>query len=345
MTGVATSAGDLTEEWLSVALETDVRSVRVERIGTGQTSATYRLRIDADGIPETVVAKLAEGDQEARRRVATAHRSEVGFYTELAPTLGVRVPACWYADISEDATRFTLLLEDLSPRAAGRQTDGCTVGQAVGAVRNLARLHASRWNDETLRDVGFLVPLTRQRATFLADLVKVATRRFIARYAGHLSDSDKTTLREVAEALLDWQVGRPEPFSVIHGDYRLDNLMFHPAGGEVVAVDWQTTTVALPARDLAYFIGTSLPTQQRRVMEDELVMAYHGELQEQTTISYTYDHCVADYRVGHLHGPMITVLGSMTSAGTRDALADDMFLSMARRSCAAVRDLRSLEAL
>jgi hypothetical protein len=42
---------------------------------------------------------------------------------------------------------------------------------------------------------------------------------------------------------------------------------------------------------------------------------------------------------------MITVLGSMTSAGTRDALADDMFLSMARRSCAAVRDLRSLEAL
>jgi Ser/Thr protein kinase RdoA (MazF antagonist) len=345
VTGVATSAGDLTEEWLSAALETDVRSVRVERIGTGQTSATYRLRIDADGMPETMVAKLAEGDQDARRRVATAHRSEVGFYAELAPTLDVRVPACWYADISEDATRFTLLLEDLSPRAAGRQTDGCTVGQAFGAVRNLARLHASRWNDETLRDVGFLMPLTRQRATFLADLVKVATRRFIARYAGHLSDGDKTTLCEVAEALLDWQVGRPEPFSVIHGDYRLDNLMFHPAGGEVVAVDWQTITVALPARDLAYFIGTSLPTQQRRMVEDELVLAYHRELQEQTAISYTYDHCVADYRVGHLHGPMITVLGSMTSAGTRDALADEMFVSMARRSCAAVRDLRSLEAL
>jgi aminoglycoside/choline kinase family phosphotransferase len=342
---VATSAGDLTREWLSTALAADVRSVRAERIGTGQTSSTYRLRIDADGMPETIVAKLAEGDDDARRRVATGHRSEVGFYSELAPTLGVRVPACWYAAISEDGTRFTLLLEDLSPRTAGRQADGCSPAQAAAAVRNLARLHASRWNDETLRNVGFLVPLTSQRAAFLADLVKDAADRFIARYAGHLCDADKTTLHEVAEALAGWQVGYPEPFSVIHGDYRLDNLMFHPVDGEVVAVDWQTAAVALPARDLAYFIGISLPTQQRRAGEDDLVRTYHQQLQEQGAISYSYDRCMADYRVGHLHGPMITVLGSMTSAGPRDALADDMFLSMARRSCAAVRDLRSLDAL
>jgi aminoglycoside phosphotransferase (APT) family kinase protein len=345
VTRVARSADDLTAEWLSTALATDVRSARIERIGTGQTSSTYRLRIDADGMPQTMVAKLAEGDDDARRRVATAHRSEVGFYRELAPTLGVRVPACWYADISADATLFTLLLEDLSPRVAGRQADGCSAGQATAAVRNLARLHASRWNDEALRNVDFLVPLTRQRATFLAELVREATQRFVARYAGHLRDSDKTTLYEVAEVLLDWQVGHTEPFSVIHGDYRLDNLMFHPGGRDVVAVDWQTTTVALPARDLAYFIGTSLPTEQRQAMEDELVLTYHKALQEQATVDYAYDRCVSDYRVGHLHGPMITVLGSMTSTGPRGALADEMFLSMARRSCAAVRDLRSIDAV
>jgi hypothetical protein len=40
---------------------------------------------------------------------------------------------------------------------------------------------------------------------------------------------------------------------------------------------------------------------------------------------------------------MITVLGSFTSSGERSPQADEMFLSMARRSCAAVRDHRSIE--
>ena len=44
---------------------------------------------------------------------------------------------------------------------------------------------------------------------------------------------------------------------LIHGDYRLDNLMFPPHGTGVVAVDWQTLAVAPPARDLAYFLATS----------------------------------------------------------------------------------------
>ncbi len=345
MTLIATSARDLTEEWLSYVLGTHVRSVTVEPIGTGQTSSTYRLTIDADGCPGTLVVKLAEGSEDARRRVATAHRNEIGFYQHLAPTLGVRAPACWYAELSEDATFFTLLLEDLAPRQPGRQADGCSFTQATEAVRNLARLHASRWNDDALRDVDFLLPLTEPRAAFLADMARAATDEFATRYAGRLGADDVTTLGEVAEALLEWQLSHPEPFCVIHGDYRLDNLMLHPVGEDVVAVDWQTVTVALPARDLAYFIGTSLPTHQRRAEEEQLLTRYYHELRARGVEGYTSDRCATDYRIGQLHGPMITVIGSLTSTGPRHPQADEMFLSMARRSCAAVRDHRSLEVL
>jgi aminoglycoside phosphotransferase (APT) family kinase protein len=75
-----------------------------------------------------------------------------------------------------------------------------------------------------------------------------------------LDANDARTLKEVAEVLVDWQLSRPAPFSLVHGDYRLDNLMFPLAGQDVVAVDWQTITVAHPTRDLSYFLGTSLPT-------------------------------------------------------------------------------------
>jgi aminoglycoside phosphotransferase (APT) family kinase protein len=343
MTSTPTSADGLNQKWLTHALGSEVRSVTIEPIGTGQTSSTYRLTIDADDCSRTLIAKLAEGPEDARRRVATAHRNEIGFYQQLAPTVDVRVPACWYAAISDDGTCFTLLLEDLAPRQPGRQADGCSFTLATKAVENLARLHASRWNDDTLRDVEFLLPLTEERAAFLADIARTATDQFVARYAHQLEGEDVRTLRAVVEVLLEWQLSHPEPFSLIHGDYRLDNLMLHPTGEDVVVVDWQTVTVALPGRDLGYFIGTSLPTEQRREEEVPLVTAYFEALRTQGVKGYTFDRCSADYRIGQLHGPMITVIGSFTSTGPRSPVADAMFLSMARRSCAAVRDHQSID--
>jgi hypothetical protein len=343
VTSPVTSADQLNEKWLSDVLETEVRSVSVERIGTGQTSSTYRLVIDADGYAPTLIAKLASGDEEARRRVATAHRNEIGFYRLLAAQVNVPVPDCWYSAISDDGTWFTLLLEDLSPRQPGRQSDGCSLIHATLAVQNLSRLHASRWNDGALTEVDFLLPLTEARAAFLAELARTATDQFIARYEHRLDADDVATLRAVAEVLFEWQLNHPEPFSLVHGDYRLDNLMLHPAGKDVVVVDWQTLAVALPARDLSYFIGTSLPIEQRRAQEAHLLATYYELLQAQGVTGYSLDRFTTDYRIGQLHGPMITVIGSLTSSGQRDARADEMFLSMARRSCAAVRDHRSID--
>jgi aminoglycoside/choline kinase family phosphotransferase len=342
---VATSAADLDAAWLSSALETEVRSVRAERIGTGQISATYRLTVDASGCPPTLVAKLAEGDPGALRQVAAAHRNEVGFYTHLAATLAVRAPKCWYGAISDDALRFTLILDDLAPCAPGRQVDGCSLDRAQDAVRNLAALHASRWDDNTLWDLDFLVPPTRERAEFLGAMSVTATERFIANFGARLDDDTSSTLRDASHVLAEWQLGHQEPFAVVHGDYRLDNLMFPPEGDGVVAVDWQTTNVALPTRDVAYFLGTSLHTEQRRAAEERLVAEYHRELLSRGVHGYSADRCFADYRIGHHQGPMITVLGWMTATGERTPEADEMFLAMARRSCAAIRDLGSLRLL
>jgi aminoglycoside phosphotransferase (APT) family kinase protein len=343
VTSPVTSVDQLNEKWLSNALETEVRSVSVEPIGTGQTSSTYRLVIDADGYASSLIAKLATGDQEARKRVATAHRNEIGFYRLLAAQVDVPVPNCWYSAISDDGTCFTLLLEDLSPRRPGRQSDGCSPIQATLAVQNLSRLHASHWNSEAVKGIDFLLPLTEERATFLAELARTATDEFVARY-GHLLDADDVvTLRAVAEVLLEWQLGHPEPYSLVHGDYRLDNLMLHPADKDVVVVDWQTLSVALPTRDLGYFIGTGLPIEQRRTQEEQLVATYYEALQTHGVSGYSLDRLTTDYRIGQLHGPMITVIGSLTSTGKRESAADEMFLSMARRSCAAVRDHRSID--
>src|SRR6185295_707910 len=111
------------------------------------------------------------------------------------------------------------------------------------------------------------------------------------RYAEHFDDAAEATLRETARAIGAWQVAHLEPFAVIHGDYRLDNLLFSPAGGEVAAVDWQTAGIGPPLRDVAYFLGTSVTTDRRRAHEQALVADYHAALVAHGVTGYDADRC------------------------------------------------------
>lgn len=333
---------DLTAEWLSEVLDDDVSSVRAEAIGTGQTAASYRLTLDAVGGPRTLVAKVAAGDDDARRRVAGGYRREVGLYADLAATLDVRIPRCWHAVIGDDALRFTLLLEDLAPRTPGVQADGCSPARAGAAVENLAGLHASRWADQSLFALPYLDP-PAARASFMGDLTLRCADVFLERYGDHLAATEVDTLHRCAAAVERWYPGAPETFALLHGDYRVDNLLFGAAEDDVVAIDWQTLAVGPPGRDLAYFLSMSLPVETRRSAEDELVAIYHASLLARGVGSYTLEECRRDYRQGALQAPVITMIGAALSTAERSSAADTMFLSMTARACTAVRDLGTLD--
>ena len=357
MKPVVDDVTELTPEWLTAAFAASGRPAAVvdvvaQQIGTGQIGTCHRLSLTyergtgaAPPSPPSLVAKFAGGDRAARERVKDGFAKEVGFYTQLAGTVDVRVPRCWYGAISDDKTSFVLLLDDLAPARPGVQADGCTPAQASDCLENLAGLHAPRWNDEALLDIAFLTPMGSAGAAFLGDILQEATEQFVVRYADDLSAGDVATLRAVARSIAAWSLARPRPFALVHGDFRPDNLMFPPDGGTAVALDWQTVSVAHPLRDVAYFLGTSLGEDERRAHEKDLVLRYHEALLRRGVRAYDFDTCFDDYRLGQLQGPMITVLGAIYATAERSARADGMFLAMATRSCAAIRDLGSLDLL
>jgi hypothetical protein len=331
-------------------LDVRIASLRLAQIGTGQVGASYRVKIEyekaPDGAPDSVVIKMPFGSSDARALLSFGFASEVGFYLHLADQVRARIPHCWYAAISPDHCSFTLVLEDLFPSVPGSQEAGCDLEQARDAVCNLADLHAPFWNSAFLRaGMDWLRPMDADFAELIGASHQDATEKFIERFGAALPAEDAGTLRAAAALTTYWAIHRQEPYSLVHGDYRLDNLMFPVHGPGVAALDWQSLMVGNPGRDLAYFLACSLTVGQRREAEKELVTVYQQRLAAHGVSGYGPEDCFADYRVGVLQGPLLTVLGCVYSSAERTAAADAMFLSMTARFCQAIRDLGTLDAV
>ncbi len=342
---------EITPQWMAEALGFDrsvkdpVREVEFGPVGTGQMADSFRVTIEGDeGVPSSVIVKMHAVDELAREAGAgSAYRSEVGFYSDLAGTVSIRTPRCFCAVGPDEDARFALVLEDMAPAKQGDQILGCTVDQARDAVENLAGLHGPRWCDPSLLELAWLRRVTPAEAeVFQATLIE-RTEIFVDHYKERISEEDIDVLENFAPRCGAWLMDRSERFSLVHGDYRLDNLLFGGAEMPIAAVDWQTLEVGNPGRDLGYFLGNSLLPADRREHERELVSAYHGALMLFGVTDYSFEACFDDYRFGHFQGPLITVLAAASLTHTERG--DEMFVAMCTRACRAIRDLESSELL
>lgn len=347
---IAETIADVTPRWLSAVLATngidaEVATIRAEPIGTGQMCHCYRLTIDyarGNG-PVRLVVKLASDDPARRTADAFTYRCEVNFYRQIAPRVSVRIPRCHLAVVADDGSVFTLLLEDLAPAVAGDQIAGCTVRQAHDAAVNIAGLHGPLWRDQRLRALDWLIPMSPDIADLSAAFFKDSTATFIDRYS--LSGETISAMAEFGEKSVAFWRQDPETFTLLHADYRLDNLLFGPPGSPdpVIAVDWQACMVGQPLRDVAFVVVSGLHPEDRRSAERDIVAAYHQSLCTFDIGDYDLEQCWQDYRFGVFHSAMITVFGA--AAGIRSERGDRMFTVMAERSAAAINDLDALSLL
>ena len=329
---------DMTPAWLSDALQASLPGAVVEAfaaapVGTGLMARSYRLTLEGSPeLPASIVAKVPSDEASTRELGARAYRREVGFYRDLAADVDGRVPACHHADISDSGSEFVLLLEDITPASQGDQLTGCSLEEAHRAIDNLARLHASTWN----RDDAFAwLDDGGGTGTEIVVFMKMAMDAFAPRFAELVDDQAMAVFHAFAESADTWQAAEPATRAMMHGDYRLDNLLFAADDASVAAVDWQTVSFASPARDLAYFLGNSLRTEDRREHEDQLIERYVDVLAS-GGVEHSVDAVRAELVHGTFQGPLVTALGAFTA--TRTERSEGMFAAMANRCAAQILD-------
>jgi Phosphotransferase enzyme family len=343
---------DITGEWLSAVLnsgDTPVRlsDVDVAAIGTGQTGATYRVAVtyagNTGGLPDTFVIKLPAQDDTVRDRVTIGYRSECAFYTSVADRVQVPIPQCFYCEISDNALDYALLLADQAPAVQGDQIAGCGEREARLAVTALAGLHGPSWCDAVWLDfpgIAFARP-DEASAKGLGEVARMSAEITLDKLGDRMSAADRETFSATMDLVAPWLLAEHNRFALLHGDYRLDNMLFYPDAAGVTVVDWQTLGVGLPTRDLAYFTATSLKPELRSSIENSLVDEYHRALSGYGVTDYDRETCWRDYRLGMPQALLISALGFAFAASTDRG--DDMVLTMLTRGCRAIRDLGTLE--
>ena len=97
---------------------------------------------------------------------------------------------------------------------------------------------------------------------------------FLERYGSELPARALRWCEQFVEGIPEWIAGHfDDPFTMTHGDFRLDNLFFSD-NGDVTVIDWQMCMRAPGQADLVYFCANNLTVEMRRSHERELVERY-----------------------------------------------------------------------
>lgn len=276
--GLVRSEGDLTTAWVQSVLrqsgaledDVDVVSAASERIaeGVGLLSVLQRVTVAYSGAtdaPRTLVVKYPTEDA-AQRFTADAlafYVREIVFYRDIAPTAPFRTARCFAQGIATDSTDFTVVMEDVSGLRRLNQLDGLSIADARRLLGVLADFHASWWESPRLEEMQTIFqPLTNDVYKFVLPGLWDAGWAAVLEHTPDVVPTELARIGTLWSQQSTWMLSQMmTPTTLLHGDFRADNLMFD--GDEPLVLDFQIIGTGSCMYDLGYFVSQSLSSEER----------------------------------------------------------------------------------
>ena len=231
---------DVLAPWFQAVLPEcgELRSLR--KFGTGQSNPTFAVT--------TSTGRYVLRTQPTGTLLKSAHAVDREFRVMRALSgTGVPVPAMIH--LAQDGSplgRDFYLMEHLEGRIfwdpALPELDKEARGEIYREMNHvLAKLHAVDIDAVGLTDFG-------RAGNYYARQLSRWSKQY------HASEPDPDQQMNDLMAWLDIHLPEDDgQVSLVHGDWRLDNLMFHPTEPRIVGVlDWEISTLGHPIADLAY---------------------------------------------------------------------------------------------
>ncbi len=351
MSSIPASLDAITAGWLTQCLGGgSLKKFTLEPMGAGvgMMSAMSRIHLDwedGEGKPDSVVVKLAS-DNDTNRGVAeqfNLYLKEVRYYRELAPKTD-RISPTIYASALDDDQSFFLLMEDVSDYRMGSQVDGANQEEAGLCVDLLSTLHASFWND--IESVQWLPHMSHSdNARNMAAGCDVGWAQLMDYFGEFVPASIQARKDDYLASITSLQEQLDvAPRTLIHGDFRMDNMLFGQAPDHepLLVVDFQGPLKGSGIQDMGYLMGHSVQSEVRRAHEKAFIQRYVDGLAARGVQDYGFDQAFEHYRVAILYSWTVAVV----IAGTMDPTNERGFAWMSRmveRNGIAIDDLDCLK--
>jgi aminoglycoside phosphotransferase (APT) family kinase protein len=229
------------ETYLRAQVEGFAGSLEVEQFKGGQSNPTYRL--SAGGKRYAMRTKPGP----AAKLLPSAHAIEREFrvITALGKT-DIPVPKTYALCEDEGVIGRAFYIMD------------CVEGRVLWdqSLPGMARPERAAIYDEMNRVIALLHQVD-YKAIGLADFGKPGN--YFARQIGRWSkqyQASETERIEAMDNLIAWlpnNIPAGDETAIVHGDYRLDNLLFHPSEPRILAIlDWELSTLGHPLADISY---------------------------------------------------------------------------------------------
>jgi len=233
------------EEWLGSRLPGFAGPLKVEQFKGGQSNPTFRLKT-----PSACYVMRAK-PASAAKLLSSAHAIEREFrvMSALKP-LGIPVPTVHLLCEDESVIGRAFYVMDFADGRVlwDQSLPGMSRDERAAVYdemnRVIAKLHSVDVHAAGLSDFG------RPGNYFERQIVRWTTQY----------RASATGPNEAMDRLIDWLPAHipasardASQNSVVHGDYRLDNLIFHPCEPRVIAIlDWELSTIGHPLADFSY---------------------------------------------------------------------------------------------
>ncbi|MGA9277118.1 phosphotransferase family protein [Ilumatobacter sp.] len=339
MVEVPRELNDVSAAWLAHQIGAEIDAVEVTQIGEGSgfMGQLARVTISSDdpAVPSSVIVKLPTIDPGARAigDMMGVWEREHHFYGDVAPSVDIRIPNA----LVNIADPPCLVLEDLAPGVVGDHVAGATLDQAERAIDTIARHHATWFEDPRLRTFDWLPGLDDPSILTLQDTFAIGWPLFLERYEDTLPARCLRWCEQFVPGIPQWiERHYDDPVTLIHGDFRLDNLLFYD-DGSVGVIDWQLCMRAPGQTDIVYFCANNLDIETRELHDIALIERYvaglhaHGVPADKVTLEAV--------RHGYLEGLVFYAVSFGASLLTIDPANERgtaLFDALVRRTFAAL---------
>ena len=346
--GLIAGAEGITPAWMQSLFQhagldmPRVSMAGAEAIGHGKLSATYRVAItynaNAANAVNSVVCKLTPIHAQTVQQAAEAgvHGREVAAYQLFGAQPPLNVPRAFLAKVSEDQRTLNLVLEDLTGRTrSGNQLTGCSAADAGAVVEQFANLHTAYWNAPEL-DADWLLN-RKATAESAAESYASGADIFRARFEGRVDARYLDAMDNWCAQVADWTRYKVGTQTLIHGEPRVDNILFEDRAEGVTAwlIDWQFADRGCPMFDVAYFLAGSLESGLRKSCEEGLIARHQARISA-VAPDWTLDAARAAY-ADALPFALFTTVGAanVLAAGDHE---DKLLLTLLTRNVDALAD-------